>query len=235
MDNKIIKRIQDLLARANSNSNENEAKIAMERAHKLLAKHNLSISEIEDKDEDEGPCTENKHKITFGGPWARQISRAIAKLYFCDMFFSTISGRKEIHTFIGSEINVEVARMVSDFVLTTIHKEAKSQANGSTPYLNSFRNSAASRIFERCSQLVKEAKADEMKEEGLSTGTAMVLSSLYQLEEQKINAYKLEHHSDLRRVNMRSKSSCFEGRQAGRAAGDKVSLRPNLNDQVRLK
>ena len=234
---RIIERAQKLIALANNNPNESEAAIAMERAYKLLAKHNLSLGEIGDKAED---CGQDSSQINFGGPWARTISNHVAKLYFCDMFYTKMSGRQEKHTFVGLEHNVALAQQIAMTVLTIIHKDGKKQANGSTPFLNSFRNAASSRIAQRCLQLITEAKKGELQNddgESIETGTGMVLASVYDNEQKRIDNYNSEKNPNLKNVRFRSRSSNESGRAAGTAAGNSVGLRPEVssNSNRRIK
>lgn len=234
---KIIERVQKLIAMANNNPNEAEASVAMERAYKLLAKHNLSLGEIGDKADD---CGQDSSQINFGGPWARTISHSIAKLYFCDMFYTKMSGRKEKHTFVGLEHNVALAQQIAMTVLTIIHKDAKKQANGSTPFLNSFRNAASNRIHIRCSQLIAEAKKGELQNdegEAIETGTGMVLASVYDNEQKRIDNYNAEKNPNLKKTTSRARSTNMSGHAAGTAAGNRVGLRPEVSgkSQSRLK
>ena len=52
VSNKIMKRIEKLLAMSRNNTNENEAAIATKRLHALLAEYNLSEAAIEDREQD---------------------------------------------------------------------------------------------------------------------------------------------------------------------------------------
>ena len=224
---KITDRIQKLIAMANNNPNESEASVAMERAYKLLAKHNLSMSSIEDKGA-EAECGENFNTVTNGGPWARAISAGIAELYFCSFFYSKLQGRKEFHNFVGLEHNVALAQQIANTVLSIIHKEAKKASNGSTPFLNSFRNAASYRIHARCKELIKEAKAGELQEDGESVGTGMMLASVYETEQNRIEAYNKRMNPSLKTKTSRARSTNSSGSAAGSAAGNRVGLRPSI-------
>ncbi len=230
---KITARIQKLINLANDNPNESEAASAMERAYKMLAKHNLSMSMIgNDEKESEGECGQDSTSINNGGPWARVISHSIAKLYFCDMFYSKGKGRKETHTFVGLEHNVALAQQIANTVLTIIHKAAKKEAEGSTPFLNSFRNAASQRIALRCRELVEEAKKGELQQDEDETeaqvGTGMVLASVYDTEQKRIAAYNAEKNPNLKAKASRARSTNMSGHQAGTAAGNTVGLRPSI-------
>lgn len=226
-DQKILERIRKLLALGKS-SNEHEAKIAMERAHKLLAEHNLSIGAVEGALDDAG---DGALVYGQGGPWARQVAGGIAKLYFCRFFFDTLTpgGRKDSLVFVGRKTNVEVAKMVAHHVLETIRLEAARQSSDEA-YRNAFRNGAGVRVRQRCEALVLEAMRGEVKAE---SGKALVLASTYDREkalaDRHIEKMGVKLHTPRSHMSSRSR----EGMEAGRALGDRVSLRPHIGGGAR--
>lgn len=234
---KITERVQKLLAMANNNPNEAEATVAMERAFKLLAKHNLSMTDVEQEEE---TCMSDGEIIKKGGVWARIISQRIASLYFCDYYVMPIKGRTEKHVFIGTENNVALAKQIAMTVIDIVHNSGKKQAHGSTPFLNSFRNAASYRISARCQEMIEEAKRGDIKEvdeEGNDVGTGMVLASVYDNEKKRIEAWKAKADLNLKTKSSRGRSTDMGGVSAGIAAGNSVGLRPSISgkSQSRLK
>lgn len=226
---KITTRIEKLIAMANNNPNEHEAAQAMERAFKLLAKHNLSMSDVERSEE---TCGTDSQSIKNGGPWARTIAFSIAKLYFCDMFYTPLKGRSETYTFIGTGHNVALAQQIAKTVIDIIHKSGKKEAAGSTPFLNSFRNAASQRISIRCTQLIEDAKKGDLKEideDGNDIGTGMVLASVYDNQIALIEKWKEEKGPSLKSTKSRARSTNSSGYSAGTAAGNRVGLRPTVS------
>lgn len=224
---KVLDRIKKLLALASNNPNPNEAEIAMKRAHALLAQYNLSASDLEKDRDDKYQRTDWILKQS--GPWARRCAQYIAKLYFCKYYYIHQHGRVDQHFVIGRETNVQTARMIIEYVLQTINQEAVTggRING-TPWRNSFRNAAAHIIRERCNRMIAESCRGETVVEGT---TLPVLFDLYKKEEQ--NA---EQHLDglgvkLKTKALRTKTSDYFGAQAGKAAGERVNLRPTLDRQ----
>ncbi len=230
---KIIERIRKLLAVAASSSgaSENEMEIAMRRAHALIAQHNIDITLVENSPEKEEPVgTDTFHWGKTGnanraGPWSRFIAMAIAKLNFCGYYYTRVGSHSDAHIFIGHEVNRTVARMVSQYVIDTIAAEARQQARlnpDDKAYLNTFRNAAAKRIVARCDAMVREATAADS-----APGTALALRNAYEREAQAVRSYK-EEKLDLRTRRQNARGGSVTGAAAGAAAGDRVSLRPEL-------
>lgn len=230
---KIIDRIKKLLAMAeHAGSNEHEATIAMERAYKLMAKHNIDRSEVNDNDEVE-EVNGNSFTRKRGGPWARGVCHGIAALYFCEYYYRGGKQRTDTHSFVGTEGNVAIAQMVSNYVMDMIDGEAKRTAVSTpfetkTQYLNSFRNMASQRIKTRCFEMVAEAKAGEMKDETGTTNLPALLS-VYEQHQTQAQEWMKENVAGLRTKAMRSRSTSSAGASAGLSAGNRVNLRPSIS------
>lgn len=229
-EDKIISRIKKLLAMGeHSGSNENEAAIAMERAYKLMAKHNIDRATLSDDDVEEFGKDYFIRKR--GGPWARNICHGIAKLYFCTYYYQGGKARTDSHFFVGTEANIAIAQMASNFIMDVIDGEAKRTAISNvyetkTQYLNSFRNSASKRIYSRCMEMVKEAETGTMKDD---SGTNLpVLASLYRQHSDRASEYLNAQGTTLRTKAIRSRSSSSRGVGAGSNAGNRVNLRPSI-------
>src|SRR5512147_128379 len=82
---KIIAKVQKLLALAGNNPNEAEALAAMERAHAILAEYNLSLADVKEGSQEDAVV--NNDLVTESQIWSRPIYDACAKLYFCGYFF----------------------------------------------------------------------------------------------------------------------------------------------------
>src|ERR1700729_63455 len=85
-DTSVIDKIKKLLALADGNQNEHEREVAMQFAMDLLAKHNLTLSQVE--------CDISKlSTIAVDGdfrlePWVRLILQAACKLYYTEFYIS---------------------------------------------------------------------------------------------------------------------------------------------------
>ena len=137
---------------------------------------------------------------------------------------------------VGKKSNRQVAEMVTAFVLDTIDGLAKSTAvidgrtGTKTPYINSFRNAAANRIWFRCQELIEESQEEIVSE---WTGTTLpALTSLYQVEK-AANKDWISLNLKLKTGGTRGRSSSQAGIAGGHAAGNNVSLRPGVSNQTR--
>jgi len=117
----VISKIQKLLALANSD-NENEARLASERANELLLKHNLSLQQVHAKDSDyvETTIQIRRLEFTYG-----IIGALLREYFFVKVIRSkswngrTQSGRarwKSSLSFYGRRENVECAQYVFEYL-----------------------------------------------------------------------------------------------------------------------
>lgn len=231
---KIISRIQKMLAIANDKAvgNEHERETAMSQVLNLLAKHNISMSEVQSNEEkedrdileiaEEFPC-----------PWRRTLAHAIAALYFCRFFFQKIDGKQKYKfTFVGLESNVITAKEMTQYLIKSVYKESirlRKEKNESVAYETTFRNTAAERIAERCQILREEAEKDIQAEQPVSGSTALTLSSLYKQEsEANENYIKTILNIDITIKKNLPQFKSRAGIKDGYQYGDKV----NLNKQI---
>ena len=186
---KILERCKKLLAMANDPSSK-EAEIALRRLQILMAKHNLSLGELE-KDESEID-REDWHYGTSAGLWSRIIITAVAKLYFCQVTYFR-SKQRESYFITGTEINRKIALEISQEIIKKVYRlanaKAKNFGNGKIDhrFKVSYRNGSAYRIQERCEDLIEKAKETGIVDE--ENGKAIVLRSLYDEQQEKIDQF----------------------------------------------
>lgn len=121
MDTAIISKIKKLLALGES-SNEHEAKLAMLKAQELLAKHKISLKEIEDYQDIN--VIEGKTNITFTkAKWKGQLAKVIADNFGCYNFFRT-KGTNTI-MFMGKDDDVTVCKIVLEYAIDCINSVVK--------------------------------------------------------------------------------------------------------------
>lgn len=228
---KIIARMKKLLAMSEGTANEHEAMIATRRLHIMLAKHNISITDLSDdgKEEigEEGFTTRSR-------PWKRLIANKIAELYFCSCYTSGYKGdsSKDI-MFVGSEANRMFAIHITKLIIKVIerqgHKECKDATGRSTgPFYNSFLTGAQRRISERCNELIESAKAGTLEDEEGNMLPALL--STYDVISLDLDHW-ISKNLNLSKGTARTKSTCTEGHNAGIAAGNKVQLSRALQSQ----
>lgn len=226
---KILDKIRKLLNVGNdSRGNEQERETAMRQALKMLAIHNLEMKDVQNMDDKED--RDEVHYEEFPDPFRKVIANAIAQLYFCRFYPTKVQGKqKTFFHFVGLESNCNAAKEVAAFVIRSVYTESQRQQNsvggGAHSYGTTFRNAAGMRIVERCEQMRKD---EEKEQEATSTGTALVLASLYDQEE-KANENFIEKVLD---IKLKSKKHRLVNKNAkahaeGREYGDKVNLASN--------
>lgn len=222
-EDKIISRVRKLLALANDErAAEGERDNALRMAHATLAKHNLSMAQVSEQ--------ESRVFQTFRGknqPWTRSTANSIAGLFFCKYFYRNQGSYCE-HNFIGKESNAVTAKEIAEFVIKSILSEAnrlsKFEPNPNV-WWTQFCKGAANQIWHRCDQLRKDAeKASEQAPTTTSTGTALVLASLYQTEMQGNEDFLAAQGLRLKAAASRERYTGAAGYAAGKQFGSKVSL-----------
>lgn len=117
MENNIIIKIKKLLALSES-SNEYEAKVAMLKAQELLAKHKLSLKEIEEHEDIN--VMEGKTNITFRqGKWKGKLADLIAENFGCYHYYRT--NRTHTIIFMGKDEDVTVCKMMLEYAVDSIN------------------------------------------------------------------------------------------------------------------
>src|ERR1700756_3031142 len=94
---KIMDKIRKVLAMSTS-ANEHEAAAFAAKVQSMLAEHNLSLSDIEDKGDngDESIVIDNEEKTT-PYPWRRPVAQGVAKMYFCEYYYQTVKHKGPPH------------------------------------------------------------------------------------------------------------------------------------------
>lgn len=235
----IHEKIKKLLALAERGGTEAEAQAAMTAAHALLAKHNLTMSEVqafgEEKPED--IITDASTPAPLRNQyWRDTIYCAIADLFFCNAFMRK---RKHSRCYVvyGRPSNIQAVHYVAQSLIRTGETLATQEAKAAAmrmaddgvelnlrAWASSFRIGYAQRIRQRVKDEIAKAKRGEVKDE---TGKALILSPLYNREATAIAAVMQQHGIKLGRsrssVTVRSSS----GFQAGQEAGNRASFSRN--------
>jgi hypothetical protein len=216
-----------MLALSNdSAASEGERDNVMRMAHATLAKYNLSLGDTEVQEE---ARIDSAIEIS-PHVWARTVAYGLAELYFCQYFFVKIRGTQRIkHYFVGRESNVITAQEMTVYVIKSISKEARRRTrelseNGK--YERDFCKGASSAVWARCKEIRTTAeKADTAT---ATTGTSMVLASLYWQEKDRNALVVAQKHGPLKASKGRQTSAGFDAHSAGRQLGSNI----NLNRQV---
>lgn len=237
IDEKALAKVQKLLNVANGTAEggEHERDTAMRMALKILAAHNLSMSDVSvGKDHKKEDRVKVKQEFRDDG-WAGIVANAIAKLYFCKVFKSPGQNNKMNIHFIGLESNVATAREMAMYAIQSIAKESRKY-----PSKASFRAGATNRLCDRCASLRAEAekedqfsadapRLDNTPVQAASTGTALVLASLYQTEAKANELMLAEMGVTLNKARKStSRSSDGESYYAGQAYGGRMGLNKQI-------
>jgi hypothetical protein len=219
-----LQKIRKLLALADGNENENEREVAMQFAMDLLAKHNLTVSEVQQAEFDQ-------HTGEYTGSirlerWTRDVVNAACTLYYTDFYIRDIYTAKgtfrTVPVFIGTEENVAVTMEVATWLVNSIRLE--SNALYSDAYeRRSFRQGAACRVLERAIAMVEAEKR-----QGQSTGTSLMVVR---------NSLESANQKYLERLDLRytsPRSSYIDGAAfaQGQNFGDHVGLAKRAQGQI---
>ena len=125
MDNKeaVIKKIENLLALAGNNPNENEAVAAALKAQQLMAKYNVELAEVEAENKAQEITREFyeiKRSSHYVNKWRSGLSKIIARNFCCETYLSG----KGIVAFYGYEKDARIAKEVFRFLFETGNKLA---------------------------------------------------------------------------------------------------------------
>jgi len=231
----IIEKIRKTLALANDkNASDQERETAMRMAHKLLAKHNLSMAEIEAS----GGKTEKRGagvRTFYGRPWAQVIASSIAKLMFCHYVVDPAKRAQDTrHYFIGRESNSISAAILAEFLVTSIRKEGRRrqrELQEGNAWGRSFSVGAASRIAQRVVEMLVQAKAEPSGD-----GKSRVLASIYRVEA-SANQDWVKDNMRTREFQSRGKEADADAHAEGAEYGGNLPLNRQLNqsDQKRIE
>lgn len=225
---RIIEKVQKLLRLANNaGATDGEIDNAMRMAHGLLAKHNLSMSDVEEKTEGM-----EEHIFIFRNrPWVRRTIKMIAKLYFCEYVVYMHDKRtKTRHLFIGKESNVITAKSIAEFVVTTIKKRAGQERrllNENSAFESSFCEGASYQIIKRIGEMLKDANEEPVVS---GTGKEIALKTIYEQEAIEIEEYMQEKFKKSL-TTVKGSSRTIKNQQAF-GSGSKYAEKIHLGQQL---
>lgn len=222
-DSKTIEKLRKLLALTESN-NEHEALAAARRLHSLLAKHNISMTDLERNEDNVGQESIN----TSVRPWKQLVAQSIARLYFCEFYTSRLRNSKNgMFIFVGTEANRMFAMHIFQMVVNTVERESRRESKKlygkeNCTFVNSFWTGAQRRITERCEQLIRSAKEGSLQDEDGSLLPVML--STYEQSAKLVTGWITDNIHGLKNKPTRTKAEDVSGYVAGQNTGDKVQL-----------
>ena len=234
VENKVLERVKKMMALGNcEGATEAERETALRMAYNLLAKYNLSISDLPSDQDTE--ARERQDVVISADRWARSLAQAVAKLFFCKYFYiGTGTSGKDKHCFVGRQSNVITARYMSEFLIKSIKREASRRYKSpTTPQGRSFCVGTVDSIRKRVEEMIKTDTES-------TPGTALVLASLHQ-READANSKWLEQEglslttSKARADNSLRAGAFYEGREYGKTVSLNQQVKNSASDFKRLQ
>jgi hypothetical protein len=235
--NKILARIRKMMALADCNAaTEGERDTALKMAYNLLAKHNLSMVDVENKAA-EGEAREGTEASFVVYPWARNIASAVANMFFCNYYFMrSHTGKQATHVFVGKQSNAVTASYMADFVVRSVLREAtKRYKSAISPEARTFAVGVVHKLRARIEEIKKAQATAPADAEGaaMTAGSALVLADLYKREGEANKLWLAAQGVELKTTTSRQKSiTDSSAYNAGKAFGGTVSLAPQVGGKA---
>lgn len=241
--NKLIEKIRKVMA-LSSSPNEAEAAAAAEKAQAMLAEYNLSMADISTEEAEED-FIEDREEVTESVPWRRQIANNVAELYFCSYFFTHRKDptstracgyiRRDIHSFIGAQHNVAVAKMMFKYLCDAVDRMSiegsmRVTIGERSAYRTSFKWACSLRLSSRIRDRIAAAKRGEIKAE--SGANLPALLDLYTKTQQQLQVHIEKKVGKLRHTKTRPTQTHLGGALDGQRAGDKIGLDPQVSGKA---
>lgn len=222
----IVARIQALLAKArDAGATEAEAAAAAAAAERLLARHALSMRDVQAED-----ISGHDSGLRYLDPWIRNMAVHAARLYGCEPLVvpaqvwgtSKKTGLRQLFTYrtirvYGRESSATVAVSMIGYLYDTVIRMSRSYSSLRREQLQ-FQRGCGERIASRLYELRLEQQSRSTTQEGRGDGTSLVV-----VEQSEAEAYVAER---LATYTARRTSSDTRSRAShdGWAAGESVSL-----------
>ena len=231
----IVCKVRKLLALAHGGGTEAEAQLAAERAHALLAAHNLTLADVSEKDRWGDRVVDRDFVDGSRDLWPADVWHATAALYFCEYFYTRIvdAGRPLglRHNVVGRKHSVRITKLMAEYLVDTINRLAREhglrvQAEERRSYRHSFRIACARRLSERLWE--RRRATEKSPTRGPSDTTLPALASLYTTEMKANRAMMDDLAIRLGHPEGGDRLTHAGGADAGAKAADQISLNPQL-------
>ncbi len=198
INDKILDKIEKLLALAQNNPSEQEAALAMQKVQTLLADYNLTLADVnQPRGDDKREAKENDRNALYDHQI--RLMRAVAEANFCTYrvgtkYAPTKAGyrARKFHRLIGRQVNVIAAQHLFDYLNSTIERLAMKQyphpANLSKSAI-SWKIGCAFRLIGRLEDRKREAdeaqreKAEAAKASSPTANALVLLDTVRQSED----------------------------------------------------
>ena len=236
MSDKIIDRVKKLLSLAGNNANENEALAAMEKAHAILAEHNLTMAEVgaaQDKLSEE-EIRDSLHTDTnMPERYNRWVWNAVAEANSCFMFSHRPNKKKyqTIYTLVGRRINTVVATQMAIYLCQTMKRLASEEVARTGDKTHAYKNAYLVGMGMRLCARIREMKEQHKQDRDVAAATGPANSAnalvLWSENEHKENMAHIEQAMGVKLAPKRQVAKVkynVAAVEAGKRDADKVSL-----------
>ena len=224
LDKNMISKIEKLLALGQS-PNENEAKLAMFNANKLLTKYNLTMLDIEGA---KGESDVDNNVIESGtrcATWKSHLINAISNTNYCQ---ALINRKYKGYDFVvvGKAHNVLVVKNLYIYLVEAVNKWTKKNGGKGARAKNSYRLGMVAGLYNRLEEIKRQAMQDGLEIDGTIT-TALVVKNLHETELKANKEYMAKEYGKLSSKKTRSK---IDGENYGKGHADSANV--GLNAQI---
>lgn len=225
-DSIIYARIRALLAKSRDPaSSENEAASAASAAERLLARHALTMRDV-----DRPSILEHKTGIRYLEPWARNIAVHAARLYGCEPLVTEefVAGtsrktgtpktiRYRSVSVYGRAVSAEVAVGMISYLISTVVRLSREYSSERKDQLG-FQRGCGERVADRLYSLRMEQENRAESQEGRGDGTSLVV-----VEQSEAREF-LENSMQLRKMRRTESNTRSRAAHAGWDAGAGISI-----------
>jgi Protein of unknown function (DUF2786) len=233
---KLADRIRKLLALAGNNPSEAEAAMAMERASALMAKHNLSMAEVQTVGTEDERIEDQSESSGRRQTWARYVWDATSKLNFCFYFYRKARGHQnDLRFIIGTRGNVEATKVMAFYLVETVERLAREcrQIRGVQEY-HAFKLGCAHRLAARLARLREERKAETVKQTLAIASNLPTVADLHHKHDLANRIFYTERHGNKLKRGGGGTTSQFSAYARGKASGDEIGLSTQVKAQRRI-
>lgn len=219
----IVEKIQKLLALGQS-PNENEAKLAIERAQQLLLKYNLTMSDVKAIADDvkENVVESGKRSQT----WKNMLINIIAKYNYGEFLIYNGGGSYK-YVIIAKEVNSIVIHNMYEYLVETIDRLAKAYPVKGIKAKNSYRLGLVSGLRARLEALKSKRENNGVNFEDGSQITALVVRDMEKQERQLVQNYIDDKIKGVKQRKVKHNMNASDY-----IAGNVDSAKINLNHQI---
>lgn len=218
---RVIEKVRKLLALSNS-SNEHEAALAAAHAQRLLAEHNLAMSELEVKEEGAGEVVIEVARTV--PKWLSSLFATVANGFDCFPIVTTTQSASRLR-FIGVGEDPAVAACTLQFLIQELRRLA-------TVYLRSFEAAAGKlpaveRQRVRNSYLLGGVQGVRQALAAQKAQTPTTSTALVPVKDALIRQYREEQIGAVRVQRSRRSTVLSAAFQQGKADGAALQMRPS--------